>query len=50
MLNINFFEPQGPFNLKEQSENITIKSSIKIYDVKTLEKASTKDITFLNSP
>ena len=50
MLNINFFEPQGPFNLKELSENITIKSSIKIYDVKTLEKASTKDITFLNSP
>ncbi len=50
MLNINFFEPQGPFNLNELSDNVTQNGNIKIFDVKTLENASIKDITFLNSP
>ena len=49
MLNINFFEPQGPFNLKELSNNPTQSNNIEIFDIKTLENASSKDITFLNS-
>ena len=39
MLNINFFEPQGPFNLKELSNTVTQNSNIKIFDIKTLETA-----------
>ena len=34
MLNINFFEPQGPFNLKELSNNVTQSSNIKIFDMR----------------
>ena len=49
MLNINFFEPRGPFNLDEISENSTKHGNLKIFDIKTLENASSKDITFLNS-
>ena len=47
MSNIIFFEPEGPFNLSHLL-NYTNKN-IKVYDIKTLEKASNKDITFLNS-
>ena len=49
MLNISFFEPQGPFNLKELSDSVTQSGNIKIFDIKTLENAGSKDITFLNS-
>ena len=50
MLNINFFKPQGPFNLEDLTENAAKNRGIKIFDIKTLESASNKDITFLNSP
>ena len=50
MLNINFFKPQGPFNLEDLTENAANNRGIKIFDIKTLENASNKDITFLNSP
>ena len=50
MLNINFFKPQGPFNLEDLTENALSNGGIKIFDIKTLENASNKDITFLNSP
>ena len=50
MLNINFFKPQGPFNLEDLTENAFSNEGIKIFDIKTLENASNKDITFLNSP
>ena len=50
MLNINFFKPQGPFNLEDLTENASNNRGIKIFDIKTLENASNKDITFLNSP
>ena len=50
MLNINFFKPQGPFNLDDLTENAPNNGDIKIFDIKTLENASNKDITFLNSP
>ncbi len=45
-----FFEPKGPFFLNDLSEDIPgdIKK-IKIYDIKTLDKATSKDLTFLNS-
>ena len=49
MLNINFFKPQGPFNLEDLIENAANNGGIKIFDIKTLENASNKDITFLNS-
>ena len=50
MLEISFFEPKGPFNLHELFENFTKKSiKIKIYDIKTLDKATNKDLTFFNS-
>lgn len=50
MLNINFFKPQGPFNLEDLTENVANNKGIKIFDIKTLENATNKDITFLNSP
>ena len=50
MLNISFFKPQGPFNLEDLIENAANNRGIKIFDIKTLENASNKDITFLNSP
>tara|TARA_Y100000816_G_scaffold275624_1_gene244017 strand:+ start:35 stop:1009 length:975 start_codon:yes stop_codon:yes gene_type:complete len=49
MLNISFFKPQGPFNLEDLIENAANNRGIKIFDIKTLENASNKDITFLNS-
>ena len=33
MLNISFFEPQGPFNLKELSDSVTQSGNIKIFDI-----------------
>ena len=44
MLNINFFKPQGPFNLEDLTENAANNGDIKIFDIKTLENASNKDI------
>ena len=45
-----FFEPKGPFYLNDLSDDVpkNIKK-IKISDVKTLDKATEKDLTFLNS-
>ena len=50
MSNIIFFEPEGPFNINDLSDDIPqdIKK-IKIFDVKTLDQATSKDLTFLNS-
>ena len=48
MSEVNFFEPKGPFYLNKLLENLKInKSSVKIYNIKTLSEASNKDITFL---
>ena len=46
MLNINFFKPQGPFNLEDLTENVTKNGGIKIFDIKTLENASNKESIF----
>tara|TARA_B100000029_G_scaffold88469_1_gene78329 strand:+ start:6428 stop:7405 length:978 start_codon:yes stop_codon:yes gene_type:complete len=45
-----FFVPKGPFYLTDLSDELSDKSiKIKISDIKTLDKATKKDITFLNS-
>jgi len=46
-----FFVPKGPFNLSDLSKNLPMekKIKIKIYDIKTLDFATNKDISFLNS-
>ena len=45
-----FFVPRGPFNLNALSDDTSKeKKKIKIYDIKTLDKAGKKDITFFNS-
>ena len=50
MSEINFFLPKGPFLLNELINEIHHKGKkIKISDIKTLDKASKKDITFFNS-
>ena len=45
MSEVNFFVPKGPFYLNELCES---KDKIKIFDIKTLDQASQKDITFFN--
>ena len=46
----SFFVPKGPFYLSELiDEKIKLKKQIKIYNVKTLDTASNKDLSFLNS-
>ena len=46
----SFFVPKGPFYLNKLSDETTkTPSKIKISDIKTLDKADKKDITFLNS-
>ena len=44
-----FFQPKGPFYLNDLSDDISkdIKK-IKISDIKTLDKATNKDLTFFN--
>jgi len=50
MSNTIFFEPKGPFYLNDLSNDIPKDvKKIKIYDIKTLDKATSKDLTFLNS-
>ncbi len=50
MSEINFFSPKGPFHIVELSNDTKDKiNKLKIYDIKTLDKASYKDITFFNS-
>ena len=45
-----FFEPKGPFYLNELSEDVPKSvEKIKILDIKTLDKATSRDLTFLNS-
>jgi UDP-3-O-[3-hydroxymyristoyl] glucosamine N-acyltransferase len=45
-----FFLPKGPFYLNELSDDTSNKSNkLKISDIKTLEKASKKDLTFFSS-
>ncbi len=50
MSEIIFFEPKGPLFLKDLFDH-TLKNNYKtkIFDIKTLEKASSKDLTFFNS-
>ena len=50
MSNINFFEPKGPFYLKDLTNDIPKNfHKMKVFDIKTLDKATNKDLTFLNS-
>ena len=50
MPDIFFFVPEGPFNLNELlDESLNKKNDIEIKDIKTLDKASKNEITFLNS-
>ena len=50
MSEINFFVPKGPFNLNELSDDKSFKDKkIKIIDLKTLDIATKKDLTFFNS-
>ena len=50
MSEIIFFLPKGPFYLNELSDDTSNKSNkLKISDIKTLEKASKKDLTFFSS-
>ena len=50
MSEINFFVPKGPFYLNEILDEGSDKfGRLKILDVKTLDKASKKDLTFFNS-
>ncbi len=44
-----FFKQKGPFFPHELFESINLKKKIKIYNIKSLERASTSDITFLDS-
>ena len=45
-----FFAPKGPFYLKDLfKDKSTHSSKLKISDIKTLDKATRKDITFFNS-
>ena len=46
MSEVIFFVPKGPYTLNELCKN---GSNLKISDVKTLDKATTNDITFFNS-
>ena len=50
MSEINFFLPKGPFPLNELLNKIPFKEKkVKISDIKTLDTATQKDITFFNS-
>ncbi len=50
MSEVYFFVPKGPFYLKDISEDFADKkNNLKIADIKTLDKATNKDISFLNS-
>ena len=50
MSETSFFVPKGPFYLNDLSNETTDKNSkLKISDIKTLDKATKKDITFFNS-
>ena len=50
MSEISFFVPKGPFYLNDLSSEISDKNSkLKISDIKTLDRATKKDITFFNS-
>ena len=50
MSEIFFFVPKGPFYLNELSDELSNqKSKLKISDIKTIDKATSKDITFFNS-
>ena len=45
-----FFEPKGPLFLKDLFDDISKDNyKTKIFDIKTLENASSKDLTFFNS-
>ena len=45
-----FFAPKGPFYLYDLSDDLSDKNKkLKISDIKTLDRATKKDITFFNS-
>ena len=44
-----FFDNQGPFAISEIFQNLEFKDSKKIFDVKTLSKATNSDLTFFDS-
>ena len=50
MSDISFFVPKGPFYLNDLSDELSDKNNkLKISDIKTLDRATKKDITFFNS-
>ena len=50
MSEIFFFVPKGPFYLNDLLDELSDKkNTLKISDIKTLDKATNKDITFFNS-
>ena len=50
MSQVNFFAPKGPFYLNKLIQHVNVNNSkAKIYNIKTLNDASNKDITFFNS-
>jgi len=44
-----FFKSLGPFQSSEIIDNIILKKSIQIFDIKTLALAQKTDLTFLDS-
>ena len=51
MPEVIFFVPKGPFNINELSDELSNKKiKLQVSDIKTLEIANKKHITFLNSP
>ena len=43
-----FFKQKGPFFLNELFLNTQLKKKIKIFDVKNIQQATSKDLTFLD--
>ena len=43
-----FFKQKGPFLLNELYKNISQKKKIKIFDIKNIQEATSKDLTFLD--
>ena len=41
-----FFQPKGPFYLNDLSDDVSKETKNKISDIKTLDKATNKDLTF----
>jgi UDP-3-O-[3-hydroxymyristoyl] glucosamine N-acyltransferase len=49
MNKVSFFKPEGPFLVTEILPNVKINNVVKIFDIKTLNKATENDLTFFDS-